>query len=593
MSDLAALVAPAAVRFADVDPTGRLEAYLADVDGERPQLWLRRDGGAPVRLTAHDDAVAFAAFRPGGDTSPALVYGVDRAGDENQELRWHDLASGAARPLTAAPDARHAFGAFRPDGGALAWTTNAANGVDMDVVLHDLGDGATRRVLRGHGLRRVEAWSPCGRFLAIVGEHAALSEELHLLDLATGGLRPLLGAGGATVVRAVRFTPDGDLILVTDAGRELAGVARLAAADGRLSRLLAGAHEADRLALAKDARRLAVTWNVEGRTTLELHDLVAAGPPRRFALDGVAGAPKWRPTGDAVLATVETPTTPARPWCFHADTGEAAALDGWAVPGEQGAAPTRVQVASFDGRALPAFLYRPPAPSRGPAPAVMCVHGGPESQWRPGYHGEVAALLAAGWTVLAPNIRGSTGYGRTFAGLDDRERRGDAFADIAAHGRWLAAHEEVDAARLALMGQSYGGFTTLAGLARDPGRWCGGVDLYGMADLATFLAETAPYRRAHRAAEYGAPGADDPLLAELSPLARAHEVAAPVFIAHGLADPRVRPAESRRMAAALRTHGKTVEHLEIADEGHGFTARSTRTAVYTRALDFLRRCAAY
>jgi len=584
MTDLARLVAPTTVRVADVEATGTRRAFLADADTETLQLWLARDGEAPVRVSDHADPVAFAAFRP-GEAAGQLVYGIDHGGDENQELRLLDLADLRSRPLTAAPAARHVFGAFHPDGRALAYTTNATDGVAMDVVVMSLEDGASRRVLRGDGLLRVEAWSPCGRFLAVVAEHAALREELHLLDLATGARHPLLGAGAAAIAHGVRFLTEGDLVLVTDAGRDRAGVARLARGDGRLDWWLAPEVDVDAIALDPAGRRLAATLNHQGFTTLEVHDR-GGGAPVRFPLDGIAADLRWHPNGAALAATVETPVTPPRPWCFDPAGGRAAPAAGFAPPERAGDAPEVVHVESFDGRRVPGLLYRPPRAAE-PAPAVTALHGGPESQWRPGWHGEVAAMLARGWTVLAPNLRGSTGYGRIYAGLDDGPRRTDVFADLAAVGRWLAGRDDVDAARLALWGRSYGGFVTLAGLAREPARWCCGVAFYGMTDLATFLRETAAYRRVHRSAEYGDPETDGALLAELSPLARAAALRAPVFLAHGRGDPRVRPAESRRMAAALQARGHPVEHLEIAGEGHGFTKRANRIEVWRRALGFL------
>jgi dipeptidyl aminopeptidase/acylaminoacyl peptidase len=593
MADLARFVAPTVARFADVDAAGSSYAYLCDRDTETAQLWLQRARAEPARASDHADAVAFAAFRPArdGESSVALVYGIDGGGDEKQELHLLDLGAGRAAPLAAAPGARQDFGAFRRDGAALAMTSNAANGVDVDVIVVPLDAGGARCVLRGQGLRRVEAWSPCGRFLAVVAEHAALREELHLLDLATGALRPLLGAGPPAIARCVRFLPDGDLLLVTDAGRDRPGVARIARSDGGLAWWFTADVDVDRIALARDGGRLAVTLNHEGFTTIELHDLQAGGTPVRFALDGVASGLAWHPRGSSLLATVETPTTPPRPWWFDADGRDHGPMPGFAAPEPVAADPDVVRIKSFDGRRLPALLYRPArAPEAPPAPAVMTVHGGPESQWRPGWHGDVAAMLERGWTVLAPNLRGSTGYGRVYASLDDGAGRVDVFADLAALGGWLGARDEVEPAQVALVGQSYGGFVTLAGLARYPEFWCGGVAFYGMADLRTFLRDTAAYRRAHRIAEYGDPTADAELLAELSPLGRADAIRAPVLLAHGLEDPRVASFESRQMAAALEARGQPVEHIEVAAEGHGFAKRANRIEVWRRALAFLAAC---
>jgi dipeptidyl aminopeptidase/acylaminoacyl peptidase len=247
-----------------------------------------------------------------------------------------------------------------------------------------------------------------------------------------------------------------------------------------------------------------------------------------------------------------------------------------------------VRIASFDGAEVPAFLHEPAAPD---GRALVVVHGGPESQYAAHWRPEVQALLARGWTVLAPNVRGSTGYGRAWRSADDRERRMDAVADLHAVRGWLAERPGVEASRLAVLGQSYGGFMVLASIAEHPEDWRAAASLYGIADFRSFMATTGPWRRALRAAEYGDPDTEEgrALLARISPMARIERVRTPLLLAHGLEDPRVPPGESEMVASALRGRGRRVELHRVEREGHGFVRAASRRRVFGALTAFLER----
>jgi len=242
--------------------------------------------------------------------------------------------------------------------------------------------------------------------------------------------------------------------------------------------------------------------------------------------------------------------------------------------------------ASFDGEQIPVFLYRPRTTEATP-PVVVWVHGGPESQYVPSFNPVIQYLVARGYAVAAPNVRGSTGYGKRFSQLDDRRKRLDSVADLAALHDWLRGTGGVDGGRAALFGGSYGGYMVLAGLAFQPERWAAGVSVVGISSLKTFLENTAAWRRKFREREYGSLADDADFLLEASPLTHADAIRAPLFLIHGENDPRVPVGEARQIYDLMRAKGIRSELLIYPDEGHGLAKLKNRLDAYPKAADFL------
>jgi dipeptidyl aminopeptidase/acylaminoacyl peptidase len=250
-------------------------------------------------------------------------------------------------------------------------------------------------------------------------------------------------------------------------------------------------------------------------------------------------------------------------------------------------APQLVRYPSFDGRRIPAWWYRPAMEGR--APVVIDIHGGPESQRRAAFDGLFQYYLARGYGVLAPNVRGSTGYGREYESLDNLERRMDSVADVNAAVTWLERVGGADPRRIVVQGGSYGGFMVLACLATYPERFAAGIDIVGIANFVTFLENTGPWRRAIREAEYGSLERDRALLERISPIHQVDRIQAPLFVIHGANDPRVPVGEAEQIVESLRARGRPVEYLRFADEGHGIAKHANRVRAYAAVVDWLDR----
>ena len=291
--------------------------------------------------------------------------------------------------------------------------------------------------------------------------------------------------------------------------------------------------------------------------------------------------------GSRLYYTLSTPRMAGDVWSWNRYTGETRRLTTSPAPID----PQRLvkaelsQTKSFDGEVIPLFIYRP-ATRQSPPPVVVVIHGGPESQSVLSFNPVVQGLAAAGYAVVVPNVRGSTGYGKRFAALDDTTRRLDSVRDLAAVHDWLPT-AGLDADRAALWGGSYGGYMVLAGMAFQPELWAAGVDIVGISDLVTFLENTSDYRRKHREREYGSLEHDREFLAAASPLRSADAIRAPLFVIHGRNDPRVPVSEAEQLSESLLRSGIRCELLVYDDEGHGLARLANRLDAYPRAVRFL------
>ncbi len=563
---------------------GRLY-FLSDATGSA-QVWeLPADGAPPRPRSGGPDAVNFVAGHP---ASGGAVFGRDNAGDDRIQLYWLDPAGAEPRALTADPATIFGWGAFSPDGCQVACTANNRHPAHADPVVIDLATGAQRRVVPMQGPHSLRAWHPAGTALTVGAEPRTFQSNLFAVDLGSGAVQTLTPDGLDARHQTVRWRHDGTAFwLLTDRGRDHLAVATLAPGDDP-ALLYAPPFDVEALEASPDQSLLAVTVNEGGYSRLRLLDAATGAvldEPAHPA--GTITKISWRPDGGAVAFDLALPDQPSALWLAVRGAPVRRLFAAGPVPDET-LGYTPVEFPSFDGRLIPAFLARPAgAAPRGGWPVVVWVHGGPEGQARPTWRPDLQLLLAMDIAVLIPNVRGSTGYGRAYAALDDRERRPDAVRDIAAARDWLAEQDEFDPARIAIWGQSYGGWMVLAALTRFPELWAAGVDFYGIARWKTFFETTGPWRVAHRAAEYGDPVRDAALLEDLSPLNQVDRIVCPLFVAQGLTDTRVSPAESEQIVAALRQRRVPVSHITFADEGHGFLKRTNRRTVYAAVARFL------
>lgn len=588
---------------ASFSPDGQRLTFLTDITGVAEVWCVPIDIHAPVpawpeQLTFRGERASGAVYSPAAET--VLVTG-DVGGNEHSQLWLLQAAGGAMTPLTAAPEVIHEFGGWSPDGTAITFASNARDLRFFDVYEQAVAGGAPRQILRHDGTNHPLRYSPDGRFILVSRAESNIRNQLLLIDRESGEARlltPEAGDGPASHIQAAWSADGRGLYLLSDRNRNYLSLAWLDLATTEMRYLGDASWDVEELAVSGDGSRLALVTNEEGYSRLEIVD-VAAGWEARRSLPVPELPPctlhdaRWSPDGRRLAFTLDAANDAPDVWVW--DVAEAllwratrSARGG--IAREHLVTPALVRYRTFDGREIPAFLYLPQGVEARGLPAVVYVHGGPESQFRPNaanYNSVIQYLVGSGFAVLAPNVRGSSGYGHDYQSLDDVRLRMDSVADLPPAAHWLAEQEIANPQRIAVMGRSYGGFMVLSALTTYPEVWAAGVELVGIANFVTFLENTGPWRRKLREAEYGSLEQDRDFLEQISPIHAVDRITAPLFVAHGANDPRVPVGEAEQMVAALRRRAVPVEYLRFDDEGHQFTKRSTHLTVYPAIARFL------
>lgn len=572
-------------------PDGTRLAYLASTSG-RMELWtMPAGGGFPVQLTHHSDR-RVQAFRWSPD-GRRIAFLADRHGDELPELYVLDVREDGAswpRQLTDLPTAQVNLAGWTPDGRHVVATANDREPGEMDPLLVDADSGAIDRLLTG-GMYYAGPVSPDGRRLVVLEFHGNTDQDLHVLDLETREMTLATPHEGQAIHFPGPWARDGSgFYLLTDHGREFRGLAFYGLERGAWGWAHAPEHDVEEFALAEDGRTTLAAVNVDGAHRLQSWDLEGDReiPVPELPL-GVAEAIALHPSERRAVVTWHTPREAANLWELDLGGGGARRLEQSMLGGIRPAdlrEPELVRYGSFD-RDIPAWLYRPAGD--GPHPVVVSIHGGPEWQERPAYkyHGLYQFLLERGIAVLAPNIRGSTGYGISYQKLIHRDWGGGELRDIDHAARWLKEQPWVDPARLAVFGGSFGGFATLSALTRLPEHWAAGVSIVGPSNLVTFAKSVPPHWRPFMAALVGDPEADREELLERSPITHVDRVQAPLLVIQGANDPRVVQAESDQMVEKMRERGLEVEYLVDETSGHGAADRAASLRWYRKVAEFL------
>ena len=553
---------------------------------------------ARTQLTFHEEPVAEAQAIPGGER---FLYRRDTGGDEWFQLYVRDVAGAEAIQLTE-PGTRNQSAVVSKDGRLVVWSRAMRGSADYAIMTANPSDPQSRRVAwQGTGSVGPTDISADGRHVLVSRNLSNRENRLLVLDLETGETREL-GWSAATPARydEPRFARNGrSVIAITDSGSDVSRLMEFDLETGR-SRSISpesrwGIEDYD---LSDDGRLLAFAFNEEGYSRVVVQDFVTRRAlPQPESLDrGVLTGLEFSPDGTRLAIGLSTPTYAGDVFAFNLADG---AIERWtssemgALQRSQLAEPRLIRFDSFDGLSVPAFVYRPrniAADAR--TPVIIDIHGGPESQtrplWNPGAQ-YFAEMLGA--TIILPNVRGSEGYGTRYLNLDNGERREDSVRDIGALLDWIATQPDLDPARVAVYGQSYGGYMSLASMVHFSDRLVGGVERYGISNWTSFLQNTEAYRRDNRRAEYGDERVPTmrAVFDRISPLNNVGRITKPMLVMQGANDPRVPQSESDQVVRELRANGIEAWYVLFADEGHGFQKKHNNDLRREVETLFLRR----
>lgn len=573
-----------------ISPDGRTMTWLSDVTGV-PQVWaVAPDGGFPDQLT-YGRGVNWLRASPDGRN---FLYGSDNDGDERVAMILVSRDGTEERVVVEKSPAFRTFGAFSSDGRQVAYSTTERNGTDFDIHIADLDTGRSREVYRGRFGFYVEAWQPGGDLLVVREVRGEIGSDLHLLDARSGELTTLFSPERPAAYEHVNWLPDGSgFFLSTNQDGNFSEIHFYDLASRRLRQVEAPGKDIGGLALSHDGRFLAWTRIETGFERLHLRDLstgrdlaVPELPPGTVEMRFAAAAP--------VLALkVDGPQTAGQVYAWNLATGTrtlAVPVDSAGLDMSRMVVPEPVAFPARDGAPLTGLLYLPEtALGGGKPPVFLAVHGGPSAHARPTYQPDFQYYVARGIAVLDLNYRGSTGHGRDFAELNDREGKLNEVGDLADAVAWLRASGRVDADRVAVGGISYGGYLTNAALGAYPDMFVAGVSAVGVSDWVTALEGASPALKASDRLEYG--DISDPAVrrffAALSPINNAERIRTPLMVLHGANDPRDPVTESDHFVERIRAAGGNVTYLRFPDEGHGIAKLANRVHAYRRIAAFL------
>ena len=554
--------------------------------GESSQLHrVEQPLGARRQVTFFAEPVSQAYVSHQNDEG--FIFARDAGGSEFYQLFWFDWKSGEHTLLT---DGKSRYGAvvWGNGGDRFAYYTTERNGRSRDVHIQYLGGRITVALEEDEGAWFPEDFSPDDDRL-LISRYVSINESyLYEVDLRTGARRALLDLGLEAAIGQARYDADGRGIYFTsDLGAEFVRLHHLDLESGGIEVLTSDVSwNVETFELSADRSLLALSMNEGGLSRLRVWRLpdrrpIALPPLPTGVLSGLA----FSADGTRLAVSLSTPTSPTDVWTLALEDRTIVRWTESEIGGLDPGSFVASELVSFDTfdevdgapRQIPAFVYRPTGP--GPHPVLISIHGGPEGQYRPRFSSTIQYLVGElGMAVVAPNVRGSAGYGKSFLKLDNGVKREDSVLDIGALLDWVAGQEDLDPARVVVMGGSYGGYMVLASLVHFSDRLTAGIESVGISNFVTFLNNTQPYRQDLRRAEYG--DERDPEmrahLEAISPLNRVDDIEVPLLISQGANDPRVPASESEQIFAALKARGVPVWYVLAEDEGHGFRKKSNR-----------------
>jgi len=571
-------------------PDGKRLAFVSDRTGT-PQVWVTPlDGGPSAQVTNGADPVSRVIWSPDGAW---LSLSFAPGGGMNTQIAIVRPDGTGFRRLTDGGRETNNLAEWTHDGRRLTMGSNRASPSSIDAYVVDPVSGDRQLLSGGKGVQTMEDVSRDGTRALIARLRGRGDNDLYLVNLQSHAetlVTPHDPPGSFGGV----FAPDGRTIyLSSDKDRDKSAFARIALEGSHAGapQVLAAREDAELGGFAIDdgGTTAALLWNVAGRNELAFVDLASGKQTAGPKLSGeIVGALTFSKDGRQLAMTIGGATAPSDIWVLDVADRRLRQITQTPHEGVDLATLARPQLVTFkahDGLELSGWLYRPAGVAL-PGPFVVSFHGGPEGQERPGFRSDYQALVAQGIGVFAPNVRGSSGFGKRFVNLDNGPLRFDGIKDLKDCVDYLIANRLADPKRIGITGGSYGGYMTLVGVTFYPDLFAAAVDLYGMVNFFTFFEQTEPWMAAISTTEYGDPKTQRDLLRDLSPLGKLDRIQTPLMVQHGANDTNVPVVEAEQVVASLKRRGVPVEYIAFPDEGHGFRKEKNRITSTVKMVEF-------
>jgi len=584
--------------FASWHPTRR-QMLIETRFGDTYQVHeVKFPGGARTQLTFFPDRINGAAYEPvHGDS---FLFVKDVGGGEFFQIYLDDLKTGDIKLLTDGKS-RNTSARWSYQGDRIAYGSTKRTGNDVDIWVVRAADPASARMvaqMEGGGWE-VSDWSTDGKQLLATNSVSAAESYVWLVDVASGRKELLTPKTGSETVNrgSARFAKDGKGVYMTsDEGTEFQRLVYMDLSSHKTTVLTPALQwDVDEIDLSQDGRWIAFDANEDGISVLHVLDTKTAkeAPVPKLPV-GVLRGVQWRDNSREIAFSLSTASQPTDVYSMDLTTGK---VERWTFSETGGlntsafSQPQLIHWKSWDDRSISGFLYRPPATFAGKRPVIIDIHGGPEGQFRPAFNDRNNYFInELGVARIYPNVRGSTGYGKTFQKLDNGFLREGSYKDINSLLDWIQTQPDLDAGKVMITGGSYGGFMTLAVATNYNDRICCSVDVVGPSNLVTFLEHTSGYRQDLRRVEYG--DERDPKMREflesIAPANKAKNITKPLFVIAGANDPRVPASESSQMVEVVRKNGTPVWWLLGRDEGHGFAKKKNRDYLFYATVMFVK-----
>ncbi|ONI39530.1 hypothetical protein AN639_01680 [Candidatus Epulonipiscium fishelsonii] len=562
--------------------------YISNKSGVN-QIWHKDKEGNETQITFFTERIFSLNMTP---NKQDILFTMDAGGNEQEQI--YMINNSKIIDITQNSSARHQYGGMKPDGKTIVFASNARNPKNFDICEMNIDTKEVKIIIQNEDSYNIPAeLSPCGNYLLYNKLKAQSDNCLWIANLQTQQAKNIdpTSENAMYVSPAWKKNSQGFYFL-TDKGSDFEYLAYYDMQTGKIIKVYEEKWGIEKIKLSYDDKYLAMQINRDGYSEIEILNTTTN------KLISIPSAPKgvmnyfgmnWDSNSYKLLFSVTTGTRPTNVWLLDLENDlikkvTTASLEG--INKDLLAEPTLHHYKSFDDLVVPFWVYKQTSEV---SPVIIDIHGGPEAQGRPMFSPLTQYLISQGFTIVAPNVRGSTGYGKAYTYLDDIEKRLDSVKDIESLVKYLVNNNMAPKDKIAVMGASYGGYMTLACVANYPDLFAAGVDTVGMSNLETFLENTAEYRRSHRETEYGSLEHHRDILRKVSPIHKVDEIIAPLMVIHGANDPRVPVSEAEQIVQSLKDRNVPVEYLRYEDEGHGLSKRKNQLDCYPKVVEFLNK----